>query len=61
MNHIDVKDRCAVVTGGAQGIGRAVAERLIAGGATVTLWDRDRGLVEPPTTNMTIVAVRPVA
>jgi len=46
MNHIDFKDRFAVVTGGAQGIGRAVAERLIAGGATVTLWDRDRGLVE---------------
>ncbi len=46
MNHIDVKDRFAVVTGGAQGIGRAVAERLITGGATVTLWDRDRGLAE---------------
>jgi len=46
MNHIDVKDRFAVVTGGAQGIGRAVAERLITGGATVTLWDRDRGLGE---------------
>lgn len=46
MNQIDVEDRMAVVTGGAQGIGRAVAERLVAGGATVTLWDRDRGLVE---------------
>ena len=46
MNHIDVKGRFAVVTGGAQGIGRAVAERLITGGATVTLWDRDRGLAE---------------
>ncbi len=46
MNQIDVSDRKAVVTGGAQGIGRAVAERLIGGGATVTLWDRDRGLVE---------------
>ena len=46
MNQVDVKDRCAVVTGGAQGIGRAVAERLISGGATVTLWDRDRGLAE---------------
>ena len=46
MNRIDLTDRRAVVTGGAQGIGRAVAERLIDGGATVTLWDRDRGLVE---------------
>ncbi len=46
MNQIDVAGKRAVVTGGAQGIGRAVAERLIAGGAVVTLWDRDRGLVE---------------
>lgn len=46
MNRIDVEGRMAVVTGGAQGIGRAVAARLVAGGATVTLWDRDRGLVE---------------
>jgi len=34
------------VTGGAQGIGRAVAERLLASGAAVSLWDRDRALVE---------------
>ncbi len=46
MNQIDVAGKRAVVTGGAQGIGRAVAERLISGGATVTLWDRDRGMVE---------------
>jgi len=46
MNQIDVRDRFAIVTGGAQGIGRAVAERLIAGGATVTLWDRDRAMAE---------------
>ena len=41
MNRIDLDGRRAVVTGGAQGIGRAIAERLIASGATVTLWDRD--------------------
>lgn len=46
MNQIDVAGKRAVVTGGAQGIGRAVAERLISGGAAVTLWDRDRGMVE---------------
>jgi NAD(P)-dependent dehydrogenase (short-subunit alcohol dehydrogenase family) len=44
MNAIDLKGRRAVVTGAAQGIGRAVAERLIAGGASVTIWDADRGL-----------------
>lgn len=46
MNRIDLAGRTAVVTGGAQGIGRAVAERLVASGATVCLWDFDRDLVE---------------
>jgi 2-dehydro-3-deoxy-L-rhamnonate dehydrogenase (NAD+) len=41
MNEIDLKGRTAVVTGGAQGIGFAIAERLLASGATVALWDRD--------------------
>lgn len=45
MNDIDLKGRTAVVTGGAQGIGRAVAERLVASGAIVSLWDRDSELV----------------
>jgi 3-oxoacyl-[acyl-carrier protein] reductase len=44
MNKIDLDGRRAVVTGGAQGIGRAVAERLIASGAGVTIWDVDRSL-----------------
>jgi len=46
MNKIDLEDRTAIVTGGAQGIGRAVAERLIASGAEVMIWDLDRGLAE---------------
>jgi len=40
-NSYDLKGRIAVVTGGAQGIGRAVAERLVASGAKVAIWDRD--------------------
>lgn len=44
MNQIDLKDRCAVVTGGAQGIGRAIAERLLESGARVCLWDADGAL-----------------
>jgi NAD(P)-dependent dehydrogenase (short-subunit alcohol dehydrogenase family) len=46
VNRIDLEGRRAVVTGGAQGIGRAVAERLLASGAAVSLWDRDRALLE---------------
>ena len=45
MNTIDLKQRNAIVTGGAQGIGRAIAERLLDSGATVVLWDRDSDLV----------------
>ena len=41
MNKIDLEGRVAVVTGGAQGIGYAIAERMLASGATVSLWDAD--------------------
>ncbi len=39
MNDIDLKGQVAVVTGGAQGIGYAIAARLLASGAKVSLWD----------------------
>ena len=41
MNQIDLKHRRAVVTGAAQGIGFAIARRLLTSGAAVSLWDRD--------------------
>lgn len=39
MNHIDLTGRRAIITGGAQGIGLATAERFVASGAEVVLWD----------------------
>ncbi len=46
MNHIDLSGRHAVVTGGAQGIGFAIASRLLASGASVSLWDRDAEVLQ---------------
>src|SRR5947199_8885603 len=46
MNKIELNGRCAVVTGGAQGFGRAIAERFVASGAKVAIWDYDQPLAE---------------
>ena len=45
MNVYDLKDRVAIVTGGAQGIGLAVATRILTSGGKVSLWDRDTALL----------------
>jgi 3-oxoacyl-[acyl-carrier protein] reductase len=45
-NKIDLDGRRAVVTGGAQGIGRAISERFLASGASVAVWDRNQPLAE---------------
>ena len=41
MNQLDMKGRHAVITGGATGLGFAIAQRVLASGGKVTLWDRD--------------------
>ncbi|MER9853208.1 MULTISPECIES: SDR family NAD(P)-dependent oxidoreductase [unclassified Mesorhizobium] len=46
MNRIDLDGQHAVVTGGAQGLGFAMARRFVASGATVTLWDLDEARLE---------------
>lgn len=41
MNQLDLKNQVAIVTGGARGIGFAIATRLLQSSAAVSLWDRD--------------------
>jgi NAD(P)-dependent dehydrogenase (short-subunit alcohol dehydrogenase family) len=45
-NKIDLSGKNAVVTGGAQGIGRAVVERFLDSGAAVAIWDMDKKLAD---------------
>ena len=46
MNQLDLKGRNGIVTGGARGIGFAIAQRLLDSGARVCLWDRDAAALE---------------
>lgn len=46
MNQIDLRNRAAVITGGARGIGYACAERMVKSGATVMLWDQNAAALE---------------
>ena len=51
MNHIDLQNRHAVVTGGAQGFGLAIVDRMLASGAKVSMWDIDSLELETATTD----------
>ena len=51
-NKIDLQGRNAVVTGGAQGIGRAITERFLESGASVAIWDRDDKLAQQTATEL---------
>ena len=39
---MEIKDTCAIVTGGAMGIGLATSKRLLRDGVVVTIWDLNR-------------------
>ena len=41
MNQLDLEGRCAIVTGGASGLGLAITQRLVQSGAKVSIWDVD--------------------
>jgi 2-dehydro-3-deoxy-L-rhamnonate dehydrogenase (NAD+) len=49
MNQLDLKGRHAVITGGASGIGFAIAQRIIASGGSVALWDRNESAIQTAT------------
>ncbi len=46
MNQLDMQGRHGVVTGGANGLGFAIVSRMLASGASVTLWDRDASAID---------------
>ena len=49
MINFDLKDRVAIVTGGAQGFGLAITERFITSGASVIIWDIDEEAIKTAT------------
>jgi len=53
MNQIDLNGKNAIVTGGARGIGLAIAQRLMASGAGVSLWDRDQKTLDSTAKTLT--------
>ena len=46
MNKIDLEKKVAVVTGGAQGFGFAIVQRLLKSGAEVIIWDNDEKVLQ---------------
>jgi 2-dehydro-3-deoxy-L-rhamnonate dehydrogenase (NAD+) len=52
MNSIDLENRTAIVTGGARGIGFAIAQRMLKSGAKVVLWDMDKAAMDVATMSL---------
>jgi 3-oxoacyl-[acyl-carrier protein] reductase len=52
MNKIDLQNRVAIVTGGARGIGYAIAQRMLESGAGVCIWDIDEKKNEEATSSL---------
>ena len=46
MNQIDLNNKTAVITGGAQGFGCSMVERFAKSGAKVVIWDKDKDLID---------------
>ena len=46
MNQIDLNNKTAIITGGAQGFGYSMVERFSQSGAKVMIWDKDQELID---------------
>jgi 3-oxoacyl-[acyl-carrier protein] reductase len=46
MNNFDLKNRVAIITGGAQGFGLAISKRIIQSGGKVVIWDIDENAIK---------------
>jgi NAD(P)-dependent dehydrogenase (short-subunit alcohol dehydrogenase family) len=55
MNHIDLTERVAIITGGARGIGYATADRVLRSGGRVALWDLDAEKLKSAAENLAAV------
>jgi NAD(P)-dependent dehydrogenase (short-subunit alcohol dehydrogenase family) len=53
MNQLDFNARTAVITGGAAGIGLAIAQRLVASGGRVSVWDHDAAALDKAKARLT--------
>ena len=46
MNKIDLNNKVAIVTGGAQGFGLAITKRFVDSGCRVVIWDKDEKILK---------------
>ena len=52
MNKIDLNNKTAIITGGAQGFGFAMTKRFLDSGANVIIWDIDKKTIEQSLKNV---------
>ena len=58
MNQIDLSNKTAVITGGAQGFGYSMVERFSQSGAKVVIWDKDKELIDSLDLPSNVIAVQ---
>ena len=58
MNQIDLNNKTAIITGGAQGFGYSMVERFSQSGAKVVIWDKDQELIDSLDLPKNVIAVQ---